>query len=366
MSIPFNDLTVKNKNQYIKIFKSFLNSGKFVNDKNVVNFEKQFAKKFNFKFGIGCNSGTDAIEVSLRLFKKKNDEAAITVSHTATATVSAILRAGMTPIFCDIEKNFNTMCPISLEKTIKICLKKKININYIIPVHIYGQLSDMRNINKIAKKFNLTVIEDCSQSHGAKYIENKSIKKNLSIFSLYPTKNLGALGDAGIICTNNKRYYSKMKSLTEYGWQNRICKDHKGINSRLDEIQASLLLYKLKSFDKNQTKRQSIAKKYFKIIKNVKIKLPSIRENTLHAFHLFVVEVNNRKKFINYLKKEKIGSSIHYIKPLHKHEGYTNILKFDELKNTENLCKKIVSLPLNDNLSLKDCLKIAHKINEFK
>ena len=366
MSIAFNNLTVKNKNNYIKIFKDFLNSGKFVNDKNVFNFEKQFSKKFDFKFGVGCNSGTDAIEVALRFFKRKNNEAAVTVSHTATATVSAILRAGITPIFCDIEKNYNTMCPISLEKTIKISLKKKINVKYIIPVHIYGQLSDMEKINYIAKKYNLTVIEDCSQSHGAKYIKNKNVKKNLSIFSLYPTKNLGALGDAGILCTNNKKFYLKMKSLTEYGWKNRICKDYRGINSRLDEIQASLLLYKLKSFDKNQVKRQSIAEKYFKIIKNSKVKLPSIRENTIHAFHLFVVEVNKRKKFINFLKKEKIGTSIHYIKPLHKHEGYLNIQKFDELKNTENLCKKIVSLPLNDNLSFKDCLKIAHKINEFK
>tara|TARA_B110000003_G_C16641414_1_gene530336 strand:+ start:1025 stop:2125 length:1101 start_codon:yes stop_codon:yes gene_type:complete len=366
MNIAFNDLTIKNRNNYIKIFKNFLNSGKFVNGKNVFEFEKQFSKKFNFKYGIGCNSGTDAIEVALRFLKKKNNEAAITVSHTATATVSAILRAGITPIFCDIEKNFNTMCPLSLEKTIKICLKKKINIKYIIPVHIYGQLSDMEKINKIAKKFNLTIIEDCSQSHGAKYIKNKNLKKNLSIFSLYPTKNLGALGDAGIICTNNKKYYLKMKSLTEYGWKNRICKDYKGINSRLDEIQASLLLFKLKSFDKNQIKRQSIVKKYFNIIKNNKVKLPSIRKNTIHAFHLFVVEVNKRKEFINYLKKEKIGSSIHYIKPLHKHEGYRNILKFDKLKNTENLCKRIVSLPLNDNLSFKDCIKVSNTINTFR
>ena len=366
MSIPFNDLTIKNKKQYINIFKNFLNSGKFVNYKNVANFEKLFSKKFGFKFGIGCNSGTDAIEISLRLLKKKSNEAAITVSHTATATISAIMRAGITPIFCDIEKNFNTMCPISLEKTIEKCLKKKINIKYIVPVHIYGQLSDMEKINNIAKKFRLKVIEDCSQSHGAKFTKNIKIKKNLSIYSLYPTKNLGALGDAGIICTNNKKFYKKMKNLTEYGWQNRICKDNKGINSRLDEIQASVLLYKLKSFDKNFIKRQSIAKKYFQIIKNNKIKLPSIRENTIHAFHLFVVEVNQRKKFINYLKKQKIGSSIHYIKPLHKHKGYIKILKFDKLKNTENLYKKIVSLPLNDNLQYKDGLTIANKVNAFK
>jgi dTDP-4-amino-4,6-dideoxygalactose transaminase len=366
MYIPFNDLTIKNKKGYIKIFKKFLDSGKFVNHENVKKFENQFSKKFDFKFGIGCNSGTDAIEISLRFFKKKNNEAAITVSHTATATVSAIMRAGVTPIFCDIEKDFNTMCPISLEKTIKVCLKKNINIKYIVPVHIYGQLCDMKKINNISKKYNLNVIEDCSQSHGAKFLKNKKENKNLSIFSLYPTKNLGALGDAGIICTNNKKIYKKLKSLTEYGWQKRICKDDRGINSRLDEIQASLLLYKLKSFNKYFIKRQTIANRYLKIIKNSKIKLPLIRQNTLHSFHLFVVEVNQRNNFINFLKKEKIGTSIHYNKPLHKHDAYLNILKFDKLQNTENLSNRIVSLPLNDNLSIKNSLKIANKVNKFK
>ena len=365
MKIPFNNLKIRNKNQYLRIFKKFLNSERFINGKNVSNFESLFSKKFNFKYGIGCNSGTDAIEVCLRLFKKRNNEAAITVSHTATATASAILRAGVKLIFCDIEENFHTMCPNSLEKSIKICLKKGINLKYIIPVHIYGQLSDMEKINKIAKKYNLIVIEDCSQSHGAKFNLKNGANKNLSIFSLYPTKNLGALGDAGIICTSNKTYYKKLKRITEYGWSERICLDVNGINSRLDEIQASILIFKLKNNKKNFMRRQNIARNYLDNIKNDKVKLPLIRKNTTHGFHLFVVQVNKRDRFINYLKKVKIGSFVHYKKPLHKHKGFKKILKFVNLKNTENLYRKIVSIPINDNLELKDSLKIANKINQF-
>ena len=366
MNIPFNNLSIKKKGKYLDILKEFLNSGKFINSNGVKKFEKLFSQKFGFKYGVGCNSGTDAIEIALRLFKQKEDEAAITVSHTATATVSAVLRSGIRPIFCDIEKNFYTMCPISLEKTIKKCKKNKINIRYIIPVHIYGQIADMEKINEISKKYNLIIIEDCSQSHGSRYIKNKNKKNNICIFSLYPTKNLGALGDAGIICTNNRKYYSSLKSLREYGWVNRICKNIKGINSRLDELQANFLLYKLKLFNKNFKKRQLIAKKYFKKISNPKIKLPFIRKNTLHAFHLFVIQVEARNKFIKFLKNKQIETAIHYSKPLHKHEGFAKILKFDKLKNTEKISNKIVSLPMNENLINKEITSIIKTINEFK
>lgn len=365
MNIPFNDLSIKSTEQYLRLFKKFLKSGQFVNGQNVINFEKKFSKKFNFKYGVGCNSGTDAIEISLRLCKKSNQEAAITVSHTANGTVSGILRAGITPIFCDIEKKFNTMCPESLERTIKASLKKKIKVRYIIPVHIYGQLSDMERINNIASKYKLIVIEDCSQSHGAKYIKSKISKKNLSIFSLYPTKNLGAFGDAGIICTNNKLHFKKLRNLREYGWNKRICINKNGINSRLDEFQAVILLHKLKKLDFDLKKRQKLAKMYLNNIKNKKIELPKIRENTIHAFHLFVIKISNRQKFMNFLKTKKIGCALHYQQPLHKQKGLKNILKFEKLKNTEKLYKKIVSLPLNNSLSINNCIKVSKIINFY-
>ena len=235
-----------------------------------------------------------------------------------------------------------------------------------MPVHIYGQLSDMKIINNIAKKYKLIVIEDCSQSHGSKFLLKNSFKKNLSVFSLYPTKNLGALGDAGIICTNNFKEYLKIKSLREYGWVNKISTDIRGVNSRLDEIQASFLIYKLKLFNKDFQRRQNLAKKYFNLIKNLKVELPKIRDKTIHAFHLFVVQVKERSKFIKFLRRKNIETSIHYSKPLHKHIAFKNILKFDDLKNTNILNKKIVSLPLNTNLSNSDILKISKTINEFK
>ena len=253
------------------------------------------------------------------------------------------------------------MCPLSLE-TIKIC-KKKINLRYIIQF-TFMKIADMEKINQI-KKYNLTIIE-IVLNHGSSYIKNKNTKNNICIFSLYPTKNLGALGDAGIICTNNSKYYSSLKSLREYGWVDRICKNVKGVNSRLDELQAYILLYKLELFNKNFIKRQLIAKKYLDEISNQRIKLPYIRANTVHAFHLFVIQVKERNRFIKFLKNKKIETAIHYSKPLHKHEGFAKITKFDKLVNTEKLSNKIVSLPMNENLTNKAIKKIINTINEFK
>ena len=258
------------------------------------------------------------------------------------------------------------MCPRSLERTIKAALKKKIRVKYIIPVHIYGQLSDMKEINKIALKYKLTVIEDCSQSHGAKFFKSKNSKQNLSVFSLYPTKNLGALGDAGIICTNNRNFFKKLKNLREYGWKNRICINKNGVNSRLDELQAAILLQKLKHLEYDLRKRQMLAKIYINNIKNKKIELPSIRRNTTHAFHLFVVKVNDKFKFMSFLKKNNIGFALHYQQPLHKQKGLKYILKFEKLINTEELYKKNVSLPLNNNLSIKNCFKVSKIINIYR
>ena len=330
-------------------------------------FEKNFIKKYKSKYGVAVGSGTDALLISLKSLDLKSGDEVITAANTAIPTISAIVNAGGKPKLVDIGEDYL----IDIKKLKKAITKKT---KVIIPVHLYGQMCDMNEIEKIAKKNKIIIIEDCAQSQGAKY-KNKFAGTigTLGCFSFYPTKILGAYGDGGFILTNDFNIYKRIKRIRFYGietveknkFKNKYYANENGLNSRLDEIQASILIFKLKNFKKNFMKRQNIARNYLDNIKNDKVKLPLIRKNTTHGFHLFVVQVNKRDRFINYLKKVKIGSFVHYKKPLHKHKGFKKILKFVNLKNTENLYRKIVSIPINDNLELKDSLKIANKINQF-
>ena len=234
--------------------KSALLSGSYILGQNVSLFEKDFASYIGVNYGLGVSSGTDALELALRAIGVGNSDIVATVSHTAVATVSAIRRAGASPTFVDIDKNTFTMSPESLQSVID-----NVDIKAIIVVHIYGQMADMHSILKIAKKHNIKVVEDCAQAHGAA-IEDKKAGSwgDIGCFSCYPTKNLGAIGDAGIVVTNSSSLISKLKVLREYGWKERYISDVNGINSRLDEIQTDYLK-RLKDFkDQEQNKKLSI------------------------------------------------------------------------------------------------------------
>ena len=251
MKIPFISINSKNHNLSKNIrasFKRVFNSEVFLLGKELENFEKNFAKFIKTKYCLGVGSGTDALELVLRAINVNKDDAVITVSHTAVATISAIERAGATPVLIDINQNTFTMDLNLIEKKINIILKSNLTPKCIIPVHIYGQVADIEKIKIICKKYNIFLLEDAAQAHGAMY-RNKMVGNlgDAAAFSFYPTKNIGALGDAGAITTNNRKLYNRLLMLRQYGWKKRISYEP-GIVSRMDEIQAAILNIKIKNF----------------------------------------------------------------------------------------------------------------------
>jgi dTDP-4-amino-4,6-dideoxygalactose transaminase len=257
------------------------------------------------------------------------------------------------------EQTFN----ISVE-AIKRSITKKTKA--IIPVHLYGQITNMNDIKDLAKKFKLKIIEDSAQAHGAIY--NKKRSGNLgdaAAFSFYPAKNMGAMGDGGAITTNDKNLYVRIKALRNYGSEVKYHHDLKGFNSRLDELQASILNIKLKHIDTENEKRREIANYYQKNIINKVIVIPHTKNALSHVWHLFVIRTKNRNKFMDYMKKNGVQTLIHYPIPIHKQKAYKE-LKTLSLPITEKLSKEIVSIPIYPGLSKDNVRKITDLINRYK
>ena len=291
---------------------------------------------------------------------KKGDEI-ITTSHTAFATIAAIVEVGAIPVFIDIKEDDFTIDTSKIEK--KITKKTKA----IIAVHIYGNPVDIVEIVRIKKKFKITLIEDCAQAHGAEYGRKKvGTFGDFATFSFYPTKNLSTYGDGGMVSTNNNKMYKKIKLLREYGWQRKNYSIQKGSNKRLDELHAGILDIKLAFLDKFNYKRISIAQKYLKKINSKKLILPKMNSLKKHVFHLFVVRVKNnqRSKFLNYLNKYNIYAGIHYPLPNHQQITFKKYCK-TKLHITEKISSEIVSIPIYPLLSTKEVKNIINTINNF-
>lgn len=338
-----------------------LNSNSYILSKEVDNFEKKFSKYLNVKYSVGVSNGTDAIVLALQACNIKEGDEVITTSHTAFATIAAIVDVGATPVFIDIKEEDFTI-DVSMVQN-KITSKTKA----IIAVHIYGNPVDIIKLKKIKKKNNIILIEDCAQAHGSEYNRKKTGSfGDISCFSFYPTKNLSTFGDAGMVSTNSNKLYKKIKLLREYGWIKKNVSLQKGSNKRLDELHASILNIKLDYLDKFNYKRIFIAKKYLKFIKSEKLILPKLNSIKKHVFHLFVVRVKNNKrtKFINYLKKNNIYAGIHYPIPNHQQLPFKKYCK-TKLHVTEKISKEIVSIPIYPLLRNNEITKIISVINRF-
>ncbi|GAI85514.1 unnamed protein product, partial [marine sediment metagenome] len=284
----------------------------------------------------------------------------ITVANTAVPTVSAIRETGAVPRFVDIKNDFT----IDENKIEKIITQKT---KAILPVHLYGQACNMPTILKIAKKHKLKVIEDCAQAHGAK-IKNKKVGTfgDISCFSFYPTKNLGAYGDAGIILTSSKNLADRCSALRMYGMKKSYYANFEGYNSRLDEIQAAILSVKLKCLERWNQKRRSIAKYYLKNITNPSITLPAVQNINEHTFYLFVIRIKQRQKLIKYLANNQIGCGIHYQYPIHLQKAYKFLgYSKNDLPVTERFSNEILSLPIFPELTKRELKYIINKINKL-
>jgi len=345
--------------QVTKILRWVLASGYYILSKNVEEFEKEFAKYIGAKYCVGVGNGLEALQIALMSIDVKQGDEVITVSNTAVATALAISNIGAKPVFVDIDEYYH-MDVSKIEE--KITKKTKA----IIPVHLFGQIVDIDNILKIAKKHNLKVIEDACQAHGASLDGKKAGSfGSLGCFSFYPTKNLGAYGDAGAITTDSKTLYQKCLMLRNYGQKNRYEHHLKGMNSRLDELQAAILNTKLKKLNSLLSKRNKIAQTYIFNLKGVnQIILPKIRKNNYHSFHLFVILAENRDKLQKYLKEKGTETIIHYPIPIHKQvsfKEYANV----KLPVTEKLSKEILSLPINPFLEEREVIEICSAIKHF-
>lgn len=335
-----------------------VDSNWFISGKKNQEFEKNFAKYCGTKYCVGCGNGLDGLTLALRAMEVTKDDEVIIPSHTFIATALAVSNIGAKPIFVEVKEDYTIDSELIEEK---ITEKTKA----IIAVHLYGQCADMDPINEIAKKYNLYVLEDAAQAHGATYKGRKAGSLgDAAEFSFYPGKNLGAMGDGGCITTNNEQIAEKIKTLKNYGSIKKYCHVEKGINSRLDEMQAAILNVKLNQLDKWNNFRCEVAQKYLNGIKNEKVILPKVSENNTHVWHVFVVRVQNRKEFQDYLESNGIHSLIHYPTAIHKQEAYREYSNL-ELPVAENYAETVISLPMYYGISEEEIQHVIDVINKF-
>lgn len=345
--------------QIMREIERVLKSGWYILGQEVKSFEEKFASYLGAKYCIGVANGLEALQISLMALDIGKGDEVITVSNSAVATALAISNLGAKIVFVDVD-NYQHLDVTKIEQAITKKTKA------IIPVHLFGQSVDIKQIVKVAQKYQLAVIEDACQAHGAE-IEGKKVGTFgvFGCFSFYPTKNLGGYGDGGALVTDSKELYEKCKMLRNYGQKTRYVHQIQGINSRLDEIQAAILNVKLKKLEFVINKRNKIAQLYLKELAGVKrIKLPEIRKNSRHAFHLFVIETEKRDQLQQFLIDKGIECLIHYPIPIHKQDCYQEYNSL-YLPHTETLAESILSLPIHPFMSQKDVKKVCSSIKEF-
>ena len=337
-----------------------LESGSYVLGSEVEKFEKEFARYNKVSHAVGVGSGTEALHIALRALGIGAGDEVITPSHTATATVSAILLAGAKPVFLDIEPLYYTIDPDKLAATLTPKTKA------VIPVHIYGHPCDMNAINDIAHAHNIRVIEDCAQAPGAVYSGRQvGSLGDFGCFSFYPTKNLGGIGDGGALITNNDRLANKARSLRQYGWDDNKVSISEGWNSRLDELQAAILRVKLRRLDVDNALRQEHGVGYGSSLEQFNIQLPCLRKNSTHVFHLYAIRVDERDALRQWLRRKGIDTGIHYPVPVHCHDYYKTMLGTTALPVTESIAKEIISLPMYPELSVSERDRVISEIRAY-
>ncbi len=352
-------------NQYKKIkdeirtaIDEVLESGQYILGKNVFEFENNCSKYLNIKHAIGVSSGTDALLVSLMAIGIEEDDEVITTAFTFAATVETILLLKAKPIYVDIENDsFN----IDFTKIENVITRKT---KAIIPVHLYGQSCEMDEILSIAKKYNLYVIEDAAQSFGAEFKNKKTgTFGNIGTTSFFPSKNLGAFGDAGMVFTNDDKLAEKIRAIIVHGSKERYYHEILGVNARLDTIQSAILNVKLKYLDMWNSQRQKFAKIYDELFQNSNIIIPITKLYRNHIFHQYTIKVERRDELTEFLKSKNVPFGIYYPLPLHKQKAY--FCKNNFLPNTEMIANQVISLPMHTELTFEMQKYIVETILSF-
>lgn len=361
--IKFLDLVEKSnykKKRLLSTFQRVVSSGHFILGKEVENFERQFAKFLGVKYCIGCGNGLEALQIALMALNIGKGDEVITTPITAAATSLAILAVGATPVFVDTNQD-GFMDTDLIEKAINKKTKA------ILPVHLYGHPVDLEKILFFCQKHKLSLIEDTAQAHGSKF-NGKLVGSfgNLGCFSFYPTKNLAALGDGGAIVTNNSYLAKICRQIRNYGDAKKYRHIRFGLNSRLDELQAAFLSFRLKYLESDNRKRRNLAQRYIKKLSNLSdLRIVKPLQNCLPNFHLFVVNVPKREALQKFLGSYNIPTLIHYPKILPDQPFLKNLYKAHELNIAKKFVKSCLSLPLYPQMSFDQVEFISAKIVEF-
>lgn len=362
--IPAIDL----KRQYQSIRKEIdeayarvMSGGNFILGTEVAVFEKEFAEYCGVSYTIGVASGTEALQLALMACEVEEKATVLTTAHTAVATVGAIEASGAYPKLLDIDLSRYTLDPAELEKSINEQTRA------IIPVHLYGCSANMQLILDVAKAKNLFVIEDASQAHGALYHGHKvGAMGHAAAFSFYPTKNLGAFGDGGAVLTNDSGIAERVWLLRQYGWKEHYVSSIKGINSRLDELQAAILRVKLRHLDEWNQRRNQLADLYFELLADTDLVLPLRPDDCEHVFHQFVIRHPRRDALREYLRSKGIHTLIHYPVPIHLQPAYKNLgLNPGDLPKAEQAAREVLSLPIYPELTEGEVRRVAEAVRSF-
>lgn len=366
--LNIKDINRRNKKELMQAFEEVLDSGWFIMGNSLKKFEQEFAVYCETKHCIGVANGLDALILILDSYKQlgimENGDEVIVPSNTYIASILAISKAGLTPVLCEPNIDTYLLDPVLIEACITPRTKA------ILPVHLYGRMCDMDAINAIAKKYNLKVIEDSAQSQGAIFNGKKSGNAgDASGFSFYPGKNLGALGDAGAITTNDDELTEALKALRNYGSHKKYENLYQGLNSRLDELQAALLSVKLKPLDADNQARRVIAQYYIENITNEKVILPGSRQHDIlndksHVWHVFAVRTKNRNAFQKHLNDNDVQTVIHYPIPPHHQKAYA-YLGTKKFPISEQIHEQIISLPMSPVMTEEEYKTVCNVVNSY-
>ncbi len=363
MNVPFLDLPQQNKklkHEILQIWGELLDSASFIGGKQVELFENEFAKACETRHCVSVGSGTDALRLIFLAMNIKRGDEIITAPNTFIATTEAITQAGGNIVFCDIDAKSYNIDVNQLESKIT---NRTVGI---VPVHLYGQPADMAEINNIAQKYGLWVVEDSCQAHLATYSGKRAGSlAHAAAFSFYPGKNLGACGEAGAITTNDSKLAERIKALRNHGQGKKYYHDYEGYNGRCDALQAAALRIKLPHLEDWCKLRQDKAQEYINCLSNMNLTLPTIAVNRTHVFHLFVILLENREKIIKYLNNKGISTGLHYPLPLHLQKAYDYLgLAEGSFPVTEKISKQLLSLPLFPELSNSQIKYVCNSLQE--